>query len=135
MKKDIYTLLRNNSRTSLTDYSKKNGLSVKKVHYEYDKIKKNNVAKFVSVLDFESLCFYRIIIIFHDAIEGLAISSLIKPFYVNNSIRLDSGLFVEYIFFFKNEIEEFLQELNKQNVSFFQFHVDKIIKQEGFLLD
>ena len=109
LKKELIDLLRQNSRSNLTKFSKKKEISTKKVHYEYNKLKEN-VEKFVPVIDFEALGFKRIIIIFHKALEGIKYSTNKNNFFVNNSTRLDRGLIVEYIFFLETEQEKFLKE-------------------------
>lgn len=130
--KDILVLLRNNARYNLSHFSRKKGISIKKSHYEFSKIKKD-VDKFVSFLDFEALGFIRMLVIFFDAVEGLTFSSTFKPFFINNSVRLDTGLFVEYIFFSKDEQQEFLDILKKKKIRFDNYFVEEVIKQECFL--
>lgn len=132
LKKEILDLLRKNSRSSLSDFSRKQNLSVKKIHYEYGKIKRDSINKFVPVIDFEALGFTRLIVIFHDATEGLEVSSKFKSFFVNNSVRLDTALLVEYLFFFVEEQELFLKEIRQRNVVFDYYFVEEVVKQEEF---
>lgn len=130
--KNIMTLLRSDARFNLSKFSRDKGVSAKRVHYEFGKVKKD-VDKFVSFLDFEALGFKRLIVFFLDAVEGLAISSNIRPFFINNSVRLDNGLFVEYVFFSDDELNDFLNILNKKNVKFENYFVKEVLKQECFM--
>ena len=132
IQKDLFELLRTNSRSKLTEITKNNNYSLKKVHYEYDKIKQN-IEKFVSILNFEELGFKRLIIIFHDAKEGLTITAKQKTGFINNSIRLDKGLFVEYIFYLETEKNQLIQELKRNNIKFNHYPIEEIIKQESFI--
>ncbi len=119
---------------NISEFSKLNNFPLKKSHYEFSKLRKN-ISRFVPVLNFEKLGFLRSIILFDDATVGLKIASTMSSFSVNNSIRLDSGLFVEYVFFSVEEKELFIASLIKKNVSFKHFAVDCILKQEGFITD
>ncbi|MCC7574602.1 hypothetical protein KO361_03340 [Candidatus Woesearchaeota archaeon] len=132
LNKDIICSLREDARLSLSSFSRNKGVSVKKAHYEFGKVKKD-VTKFVSVIDFESLGFKRLIIFFLDAVQGLVVSSRFKPFLVNNSVRLDKGLFVEYLFLSVDEQKLFLKDLKRKKISFEYYLVDSVIKQEGFI--
>jgi len=132
-KKNIYNLLRENSRTKISDFSKKNGVSSKKTHYEYNKIKKETITKIVPLLDFELLGFKRMLLLFEDATEGLTMSATLKNHYLNNSMRLNQGLLVEYVFFFQEEAKDLLSELKKRKISFSYFFVKDVLKQESFM--
>ena len=133
LRKLIIGLMRKDARSNLSSFSRERGVSLKKVHYEFNKLR-GGFDKFVPFLDFELLGFKRLIVIFDDAVEGLALVSKVMPFYVNNSIRLDSGLFVEYVFMSSDEQLSFLSKLNERGVSFKYYFVDEVLKQEGSLL-
>ena len=133
LKKKLVRFLRNNSRASLSDFSNKNNIPQKKAHYEFSCVKQD-IDKFVSVLDFEALGFVRLIVLFHDARDGFFVCS--SPFgsSINNSSRLDFGLLVECVFFCSDDLNSFLSFLKSKNFIFDYFFVDKLLKQEGFVL-
>jgi len=132
LKKDIIKLLRKNSRSNLASFSKFKKINNKKVHYEYRKIKKE-FDKFVPVLDFEKLGFKRMFVLFHDAIEGLTFCSKSRKFFINNSFRLNKGLLVEFIFFFEEEKQYFLNFIKKNKLSFEYYLINDVLKQEEFI--
>lgn len=130
---DLMDYLRLNARLNVSDFSKKRGVCEKKAHYEFGKLKKN-VRKFVPILNFELLGFSRLIILFHDASQGLAITSKFNSYSINNLTRLDTGLFVEYVFFSVYDKKMFIKSLKRRNIDFDFFSVEDVLKQEGSIL-
>lgn len=133
LKSILVDYLRLDARLNISDFSKKRGVCEKKMHYEFGKVKKD-IHKFVPILNFELLGFFRLLVLFHNSAQGLAVISNFKPYYVNNSVRLDNGLLAEYVFFSKYDQTIFIKSLKKKKVDFDHFSVDKVLKQEGSIL-
>lgn len=128
--KDLLCTLRKNSRYSLSKFSQEKGLTPKKVHYFYGKIKNKEVEKFVPIMNFEAFGFKRVFVFFKDSPQGLHISSTFKNYFVNNSTRLDRGVLVEYVFFNEAQLKSFIKELKKKGIIFEHYLLEKVIKQE-----
>lgn len=132
--KHILFVLRKDSRCNLSLFSKINGYPLKRVHYEFSKLKRKNIKRFVSFVDFEKLGFVRFVVFFNNASDGLFVQSSFKSYFVNNSSRLDSGLFLECVFFSLEDSKEFFSDLSNKGVSYDYFPVLSVLKQESFIL-
>lgn len=134
LREKLFFLVRENSRSCLSEFSRENNFSVKKVHYEYNKFKKEGVCKLAPLINFEKLGFFRVLFFFKNSADALAFISKKCSFFINNSFRLDNGLFVECVFFTLGEREDFIFEIKKRGLSFELFDVEEILKQEDFSL-
>lgn len=131
MNKKLLKTLRKNSRTNITEYSRKHKTNPKQTHYKYKKIKEN-IKKYTTLLNLEKLGFKRTIIIFKNPTEGLATISK-NSFYINNATRLDTGLLIEYISINEEEQKKFIQDLKNKKIEFTHHDVQEILKQEETL--
>ena len=135
-KKDmiILTNLRQDSRQSLVNISKKTNIPVSTV---YERIKQNEnkvIKKFTSILDFPALGFnIRTKVLVKGNKNGLR-DFLLNNENVNSVFQLNDGydFAVDCIFRYMHEMKSFMEQLEKMGVKKEVFYVINELKREAF---
>ncbi|MBD3319252.1 winged helix-turn-helix transcriptional regulator [Candidatus Woesearchaeota archaeon] len=138
----LMSYLRQNSRMSLTNLSKKTGIPISSI---FDRLKKANgtlIQKHVSLLDFGKLGFsvkVSILLKVGKQEKEKVKDALVKFFNVNSLCKVNNGydFLVEAIFHDLKELEDFFDALDKKFTIRKRevYYIIEDLKKEGFLSD
>lgn len=126
MNKELLEFLRENSRSRLSIFARKQKKPVTTIHFNYQKLLKETIIKNTSLLNFEKLGLKRFILIAECEPEEIENTGA----KINNIQRTNKGILAEIIINNEEEKENTLIKLSQKRIKYSNHPVFEVIKQE-----
>ena len=134
---EILSILRQNSRTSLANISRKTNIPISTVFDIIRKQEKNHIQKYTSLLNFPKLG-YHVRVNFAVKVmkenEKNLFEFIEKETRINNVQKISSGFYIDAVFTSMKEFSEFSEKLDTFNLKEKkEIHIIEELKKEAFM--
>lgn len=130
MKKDIISMLRKNSRISFAKLARNLHVPITTLYYQISNLEKNQIKAYKTLLDFESIGYFRTQFFLSRKAKKSDIENILKESINNWSVTPDYHL-IECVFLSKDELDVIEKQLLEKNILKIKTPILKIIKQES----